>query len=130
LLSHHQLFTGYEEEQVDGNAVNQKLLDQVKDILPEVDVWFWGHEHNLVIFEEHLGLLGRCIGHAAFPVPSSQPLTRNEVPVKMTVTTDHRQAFFPHGYVMMQLNGKTATATYIQYDSENDTETEIFREEL
>jgi predicted phosphodiesterase len=130
LLSHHQLFTGFEQEAIGGGPVNQKLQQQVADALPQVDVWFWGHEHNLVIFENYLGVLGRCIGHAAFPVPTTQPLTRNDVPVKLALVADPEEAFYPHGYVMMQLNGNAAVATYFQYDPVTDTETQIFSENL
>ena len=130
LLSHHQLFTGFQEEQIEGSPVNQRLLQQVQDVLSQVNAWFWGHEHNLVIFDNYLGVLGRCIGHAAFPVPTSQPLTRNNVPVELALVADANEAFFPHGYVMMQLNGNTATATYFQYDPVTDKETQIFSETL
>lgn len=129
LLSHHQLFTGFQEEEIDGKAVNEKLLGQVADVLPKVDVWFWGHEHNMVIFDKYSGVLGRCIGHAAFPVPSTQSLTRNSVPVKTALVGNPDQPFFPHGYVIMRLNGKNATATYIQYDPATDTESQIFTED-
>jgi len=77
-----------------------------------------------------LGVLGRCIGHAAFPVPTSQPLTRNNVPVELALVADANEAFFPHGYVMMQLNGNTAIGTYFQYDPVTDKETQIFSETL
>jgi hypothetical protein len=128
LLSHHQLFTGYKEEEMEGSAVNQKLLPQVRDMLPDVAAWFWGHEHNLVIFENYLGLLGRCIGHAAFPVPTSDRHTRNSVPVKLALVGDPKEADFPHGYVMMQLKGNSATATYLQYDPNSNTDTQVFSE--
>src|SRR5580658_232160 len=130
LLSHHQLFTAFNEEQIAGSPVNQKLLGQVKDILPEIDVWFWGHEHNLVIFERYLNVLARCIGHAAFPVPTNQPSTRNGVPVTMALTPDPSASFFPHGYVMMQIDGKFANAEYIQCDPATGKETVLFTENL
>jgi predicted phosphodiesterase len=130
LLSHHQLFTGFKEEAIGGNAVNQKLYNQVKDLLPSVDVWFWGHEHNLTIFERYMGLLARCIGHAAFPIPTSQPNTRNDVPVELTLTPNASQAFFPHGYLMMKLDGRKAHVTYVQYDFATDQETVLHEEDI
>jgi predicted phosphodiesterase len=130
LLSHHQLFTGFNEEAVEGQPINQKLYQQVAPVLPDVDVWFWGHEHNLVIFDRYSGVLGRCIGHAAFPVSVKTQLTRNSLPVKLALTAGANEQFFPHGYVMMQLNGKHASASYIQYDPTKNAESEIFREDL
>ncbi|HZS56692.1 MAG TPA: metallophosphoesterase [Bryobacteraceae bacterium] len=128
LLSHHQLFTGFKEEAIGGDPVNQKLYGQVKDILSNVDIWFWGHEHNLTIFKPYLGVLARCIGHAAFPIPTSQPCTRNDVPVELTLTPNQSEAFFPHGYLMMNLDGRKAHVTYIQYDFATDQES-VLREE-
>ena len=130
LLSHHQLFTGYKEEEIEGKPINQKLLAQVKDVLPDVTVWFWGHEHNLVIFDKHAGVLGRCIGHASFPVPTRLKMTRNRVPVKTGLTPDPNKAFFPHGYVTIQLSGASAKVTYFLYDPETDKETELCSENL
>jgi hypothetical protein len=49
--------------------------------------------------------------------------------VKTALVGSPDQPFFPHGYVMMQLNGKNATATYIQYDPTTDTESQIFTED-
>jgi len=130
LLSHHQLFTGFNEEEIEGKSVNEKLFDQVKSVLPQVTLWLWGHEHNLVVFQKHLGVLGRCIGHAAFPVATSEKQTRNDVPVAATLTPDPAQAFFPHGYALIKLNGQNAKARYMTYDPATDKATEIFSEDL
>ncbi len=63
-----------------GNAVNQKLLPQVKDILPKQTTWFWDHEHNMVIYQRCQGILGRRIGHGSFPVSNTPPLDANPNP--------------------------------------------------
>src|SRR5579871_4754158 len=70
LLSHHQLFTAFES--IGGQSVNTRLLGQVGSVLPQVTVWFWGHEHNQVIYGQNQGVLGRCIGHAAYPVGTTE----------------------------------------------------------
>ncbi|MEP6715783.1 MAG: metallophosphoesterase, partial [Terriglobia bacterium] len=44
LLSHHQLFSAFEDITT-GASLNAHLLSQVQDILPFVDIWMWGHEH-------------------------------------------------------------------------------------
>ena len=66
LLSHHPLFSVY--ERIGGQAVNGALHAQVNDLLPQITVWYWAHEHNLVMYQNFLGIHARCIGHGAFPV--------------------------------------------------------------
>jgi hypothetical protein len=67
LLSHHQLFSA--DEKFDGQSFNIPLYKQVASLLGQVDIWLWGREHNLVIFDSYMNLRrGRCIGCGAFPV--------------------------------------------------------------
>ena len=67
LLSHHQLFST--NEQFDGKSYNANLYSQLEPMIPGVDLWLWGHEHDLVVFGSHMNLSrGRCIGGSAFPV--------------------------------------------------------------
>ncbi len=127
LLSHHQLFSTYES--IGGNAVNPNLYKQLKDALSGVALWFWGHEHNLVIYEKYLGILGRCIGHGAFPIGvdeiPAQPLFPH-VPVK-PIRLSKGPALYNHGYAMMELSGPNAQVSYYQ---DTNTETPLFREQL
>ena len=57
LLSHHQLysFTGIAK---DGNGawmtVNPYLVNQFAGVFHLIDMWLWGHEHELCIFEPYL----------------------------------------------------------------------------
>src|SRR5579863_7041622 len=56
LLSHHQLysFTGVGKGG-DGAplAVNPNLVNALAPVFHLIDVWLWGHEHNLCIFEPY-----------------------------------------------------------------------------
>jgi predicted phosphodiesterase len=121
LLSHHQLFSAYDEIG-DGKHFNQKLYDQLSSILPRVSMWFWGHEHNLVIFKKYMGVLGRCIGCGAFPVGieeiSSKPKF-SDVPIE-DVKLGKSLGLYNHGYVMVELDGPTATVSYYQDSDENN----------
>lgn len=66
LLSHHQLFSAYDDEQ--GETV--PMADELADTLAQrpVDVWFWGHEHDCLGYHEHGGVrAARAIGHGAVP---------------------------------------------------------------
>src|SRR6202012_2125685 len=108
LLSHHQLFSAF--EQIGGQAVNQKILPQVQDILPKLTLWLWGHEHNQVIYKRYLNVLARCIGHGAFPVSSTPPYPSPNagVPLENVNLDLDPNNFYRHGYVLMKLNGASA----------------------
>jgi hypothetical protein len=121
LLSHHQLFTAFDS--VGGDAcVNPRLSAQIGGLMPDVTVWFWGHEHNQVIYEPYQGVLGRCVGHAAYPVGITEiPATPKfpNVPVA-NVTLAKGPSFYSHGYVIMDLDGPRATASYYQTSDAED----------
>lgn len=117
-LSHHQLFAAFES--ICGQSVNPQLNQQLSSLFPSVDMWLWGHEHNLVVYEKYLGVLARCIGHGAFPIgvteiPATPPFPA--VP-RAAVTLGNDGAFYHHGYVIMDLNGRSATLSYYQDSDE------------
>ncbi len=111
LLSHHQLFAAFED--ICTKPVNDKLNAQLAPLLPGVDIWFWGHEHNLVIYEKYMGVLARCIGHGAFPIGQAEVPAKPKFPeVPVTATTlGNDGVFVNHGYVMIELAGM-ATPRY------------------
>lgn len=117
LLSHHQLFSAFED--ICGSPVNQKLNGQLKDLLPQVDIWLWGHEHNQVIYKNYLGVLGRCIGHGAFPIGIDEApvLKHPEIPVESVKLSG--DPFLDHGYVIVDLNGASANLSYFASSDEN-----------
>jgi len=116
LLSHHQLFST--NEQFDGKSYNQNLYDQLSSILPKVDMWLWGHEHDLVIFNEYRGLKrGRCIGGSAFPVGNFEMPTTHvnpDVPFNQDVALSKGSAFYQHCYGMITLDGQSAKISYYE----------------
>jgi 3',5'-cyclic AMP phosphodiesterase CpdA len=131
LMSHHQLFSAFEK--MDGKPVNEKLMNQLKEILPQVTVWFWGHEHNLTIYKKFQNVLARCVGHGAFPVGVDDVMDRDtSVPIEESVQLSPEQsgALFQHGYAIMELNGPNAKVTYFEYDSGLDQEKAVHSETL
>ncbi len=118
LLSHHQLFSTNEEFGDDKKSYNPLLHGQLAGILSKVDLWLWGHEHDLVIFGEYMGLKrGRCIGGSAFPVGKYEtPETQKnpEVPFNKQVVLGKGAAFYQHCYAVMKLNGRAATVDYYE----------------
>lgn len=133
LLSHHPLFSlasvGHDPE---GRklALNPKLGQALSPLLGDVSFWFWGHEHNLYIYEPYAGLArGRCIGAGAVPVllheqhndpvPGLVPAPGESGPPRRVPGTrlgndgllDH------HAYAILSLRGPQLTARYFQMEN-------------
>lgn len=130
LLTHHQLYTRFEK--IGGQAVNQNLLHKLQDVLPSLTAWLWGHEHNMVIYGKYQNVLGRCIGHGAFPVSNQPAFSDNfpEVPLEDVHLECDTDGFYRHGYVLMKLNGPKAHLQYIQFNADRGEENILFEEEL
>ncbi len=121
LLSHHQLFTAFEH--IAGGWLNPKLNSQLAPLLPKVTAWFWGHEHNQVIYKPFQGVLGRCIGHGAYPVGIEEinyPPQFPNVPLE-PVTLTKGASFYSHGYLIMDIDGPRAHVAYYQDSDPEDT---------
>ena len=118
LLSHHQLFSTNDQFGDEKKSYNPLLHAQLSDLLAKVDLWLWGHEHDLVIFGEYMGLKrGRCIGGSAFPVGKYEmPETPKNagVPYNKQVALGKGSAFYQHCYSVMKLNGRSATLDYYE----------------
>jgi len=130
LLSHHQLFSAF--SQIGGrtqngklNPINPKLHDTYKALTATgrpIPAWFWGHEHNLCIYQPYAALArGRCLGHSAIPVFADDtpydPLPRVENPPQLIDKTKLSVSgqFYTHGFAVLTLgaNGPT-TADYFE----------------
>jgi hypothetical protein len=137
LLSHHQLysFTGVGKS-ADGRqmAVNPYLVNQLGGVFNLVDLWLWGHEHNLCIFEPysngpHQPLpRGRCIGASAVPMYLSQRPVPDpnlllpagvDSPPRVVSGTElgHNGTVFNYCYAMMTLSGPKLKVDYYQVNS-------------
>jgi hypothetical protein len=67
LLSHHQLLSVYDTEDI-GKALPTQLAPVLDS--KRVTAWLWGHEHRCMGFEQAGGVeFPRCIGHGGVPVP-------------------------------------------------------------
>lgn len=66
LLSHHQLFSAYDEAATQETPIKIKLQPTLAG--PGVDAWFWGHEHDCLAYDGFEGVrAARVIGHGAVP---------------------------------------------------------------
>jgi hypothetical protein len=115
LLSHHQLFSAYENT----NANN--LRSRVQPFLDAKQIygWIWGHEHLCVAYEDHLNIKARCLGNGCFPynLPENPP----QIPVKWI---DNRpQANDPdyrgtHTFGLLRIKGAQIDIDYIDQDGQ------------
>lgn len=130
LLSHHQLFSATSSFD-DKKPVNENLYKQVEDILPKVDIWFWGHEHDLFVFNPYLKLeRGRCLGASAYPIGKDEVEDNyNEVPFVLEArpTLENDVPFYQHSYAIMKLTDNTAMIGYFQDGNETAP---LYREEI
>lgn len=123
LLSHHQLFSL--DDDFGGKEYNEQLHGQLEDVLDKIDIWFWGHEHNMFIFEDFMNLKrGCCLGASAFPVGKDEidkghkwniPFV-SEAILGLGADTP----FYQHSYAIMDLDGNAATIGYFQDSDENN----------
>jgi len=130
LFSHHQLFSPFAPVgSVNGQPYpyNPNLLASFQSVLPEVDIWFWGHEHTLALYDPYVGLVrGRCVGASAVPVfTDQQQYAADNDLIKPPITTlptwnpaatlGNNGTDYNNGFAIMTLNGaEAATVNYYQ----------------
>lgn len=122
LLSHHQLFTANSSTGLVNDkpqALNPLLYATFAPYLDKIDLWLWGHEHNLVVFEPYKGLQrGRCVGCSAIPVPQElKPYNTNTHLIdppqfnKVRLGLD-KSGVYNFGYAMIRLDGANGRVDY------------------
>ena len=131
MLSHYQLFTasGNIGRTPDNRplALNPVLYEAFKPHLADIDLWLWGHEHNLIAFEPYAGLRkGRCIGSGAIPVallwqPYKQlpnlsiPDHIGEAPrIDHACRLDHDGDHYHHAFGLLNIDGSHGQMNYFQ----------------
>jgi hypothetical protein len=129
LFSHHQLFSPFASVGNVGTrqyAYNPYLFSNFQSVLSKVDIWFWGHEHTLALYDPYMGLArGRCVGASAVPVFTDQqqyaPATGLETYQKVQLPTWNPSAIlgsngtdYNNAFAIMTLNNATATVNYYQ----------------
>jgi hypothetical protein len=137
LLSHHQLysFTGIGKNASGAQmAVNQNLVNAFAPVFSLIDLWLWGHEHALCIFEPYSNgpgqplPKGRCVGASAVPMYLAQkPVAPANLVVPAGVDGPPRiidgtmlgdnGTVFNYCYAMIHVAGPKLTIDYYQLDS-------------
>ena len=126
LFSHHQPFSRLDKQ---GPMLQAAMADLLRR--QAVTAWYWGHEHDCVVYDRHpaSGLLGRCIGNGGIPSPrkaavTAAPVARRVDGVtwrRLSATTDapaclvldganrfvrgEEEKFAPHGYLTLEFDG-------------------------
>lgn len=142
LLSHHQLFSALSQIgplQADDTltAYNPRLLASfqrfAKAAKQPIAAWYWGHEHNLSVYQPYMGLqCGRCIGHGAVPVivdgpeNAADPKIKNP-PALQNVALEETDKVYVHGFTIIRL-GQGAQQATAQYYESSDGATPMFSE--
>jgi len=128
LFSHQQLFSRLDSQ-------GPKLQNALRHLLDSqaITVWYWGHEHQCVIYDRHptFGLLGRCLGNGGIPEVRKRDVKNaptetsvegvmwkrlgatNESPACLALDGSNpdipgeEEKFVPHGYMTLEFNGPT-----------------------
>lgn len=113
LLSHHQLFSAYDD-------VPPELGDKLKTLLDAdaVHAWFWGHEHRCVLYQPHMGVkFARCIGNGGIPAFPSDPAKRiyPDVVLDELIETVHYDDidWLRLSFAVVDLDNESATVRYV-----------------
>jgi hypothetical protein len=92
LLSHHQLFSAYDDDITKDNVLQEMLAPALGG--NRIHAWFWGHEHDCMAYDSFRGVdAAWVIGHGAVPRrcrthPSGAPVDATHGLIKPTPPTD------------------------------------------
>lgn len=103
-FTHHQLFTANDpitSDRTQPPYVNMKLGAQLAPYFPNIAAWFWGHEHDLAIFQNGLcGLaMGRLVGSSAFEEATADVpygVRFPQVPFDASIEPPASNGYYPH----------------------------------
>jgi 3',5'-cyclic AMP phosphodiesterase CpdA len=136
LLSHHQLISAREKLN-DGQRpyLNESLYGTFKPYFDRIAAWYWGHEHNLVLFEDDLQVQvgdvplkkGRLVGCSAYEEAQNEDPYRINFPaarfmqnmprLKLSRYKTGLQSFYNHGFAILDIAPDKVAASYYEYPS-------------
>jgi len=138
LLSHHQLFTA--RERLNSGArpwLNENLHATFEPYFDRVAAWFWGHEHNLILFRDNLRFpgdakalrKGRLIGCSAYEETATDDPFRVDRACKAAAFMDNMprlqlskyrnatQRFYNHAFALLDVTPQQIKVSYYEYPS-------------
>lgn len=139
LLSHHQLYSA-KEKLNDGKRpyLNESLYSTFKQYFDRVAAWYWGHEHNFIVFDNNLEIAegdpvlrkGRLLGCSAYEesqtddpyeiIYSQVRFIENYPTLKVSGWAD-RQKFYNHAFAIFDIAPDKIAVTYYEYPSWGQT---------
>jgi Calcineurin-like phosphoesterase len=127
LLSHHQLFSPYEETAPGLRAKMEPVLRATP-----ATGWFWAHEHRCLVYRGHdLVRFASCVGHGGIPeyLIKERPIrpTWFEYEYRKRHSTDW-QPWNTFGFAVLDIHGPDrATVRYVDEDGCNHYTTEVLQ---
>jgi Calcineurin-like phosphoesterase len=136
LLSHHQLVSA--KEKLNGGPrpyLNENLYATFKQYFDRIAAWYWGHEHNFVLYQNDLQIQagdpplkkGRLVGCSAYEeTQDDDPYTINNPPAKFIADmprlglSEYKtdlQSFYNHAFAILEVAPDKITASYYEYPS-------------
>jgi hypothetical protein len=113
LLTHHDGLA------IDG-AKRTALWGQIVQHFANREVWwYWGHAHAGVVYADRDNVHPRCCGHGAVPAGEPDALVGNPSAIwheNRTVTDLLYSGRVHNGFVMLGLNARTLTETFVDED--------------
>jgi hypothetical protein len=122
ILSHHPYISAFREEYT-------RPGEQLRELIGESDrpvVWFWGHDHRLVVYNKGVNgkgpvAYGRCLGHGGLPVEIKMPVSATDIDKIQFYDRRVRLELARHqlgynGFVQLKLNKNKVTAEYIDLE--------------
>jgi hypothetical protein len=116
LLSHHQLFSAYEDGPDLGKVLGQKVAPVLSK--KRIHTWFWGHEHRFIIYEPTVNVQNaRLIGHGGVPVYMTHKA--DDTYIKPAVYEDRRfiasglEHWAMFGFAILDFDGPKMTVKYV-----------------
>jgi hypothetical protein len=136
LLSHHQLFSA--KEQLNSGTrpfLNENLYATFKQYFDRIAAWYWGHEHNFIVFEDGLKIhsgdpplkKGRLLGCSAYEETQQQDPYEINYREARFMTDMKRlnlskyntglQSFYNHAFGIFDIAPDKVTVSYYEYPS-------------
>jgi 3',5'-cyclic AMP phosphodiesterase CpdA len=126
LLSHHQAFSNMssmggdeDDREPPFDRMNRRLVQIVEPYVESIAGWFWGHEHNLMVYKPYQGIRARCVGHSGRPVrirTVEEETSWRYAIEEARLSPREGTGWLNHGFEIIDLNGRgePADVTYYQ----------------
>lgn len=130
LLSHHQLFSAHDKlSESSTGYLNESLSVTFKPYFDRIAAWYWGHEHNFVVFNDgQCGLRkGRLIGCSAYEESKGEDpyeikfaevaYAPNMKKLSLSPYQGDLQNYYNHAMALFEVSPSKIDVSYYEYPS-------------